>query len=85
MKSRFYAPQTKILERWTKDEMRIFREASIKLRNFRPPLKERGWVWYEYSYLGQFLHELNKPRMMHAHVWKIGPNVSTHTILNCFP
>jgi hypothetical protein len=33
------------------------REASIKLRNFRTPLKEHGWVWCEYSHLGQgFTH-----------------------------
>jgi len=61
------------------------REASIKLRNFRPPLKERSGAWCEYSYLGQILHELDKPRMIYAHVWKFGPNVSTHTILKCVP
>ena len=33
------------------------REASIKLRNFRTPLKEHSWVWCEYSHLGQgFTH-----------------------------
>ena len=47
---------------------RLGREASIKLRNFRPPLKERSGAWCEYSYLGQILHELDKPRMIYAHV-----------------